>query len=96
MANQYLFRSCEVITVAQHSCFADISVAYNCIEIFTYVLFVNGQFLAKIELLKARDINGLLFAGASCFNIIFMDTCATVLCEKSLIRPYTINILYCP
>ncbi len=87
---------CEVITVAQHSYFAGISVAYNCIENFTYVLFVNCHFFYKIGLLKDWNIYSLLLAGASCSNIIFMDTYATVLCVKSLIRLYTIYILCCP
>ncbi len=88
-----LLQPCEVVTVAKHSYFAGISIAFNCIEIITYVLFVNGRFFAKIGLLKDRDINSLLFAGASCFNIIFMGTCATILCVKTQYVP--ILFIYC-
>ncbi len=66
---------------------------YGCIEIFTYMLFVNGHFFAKIRLLKDWDINSRLLAGASRFNIIFMDTCATILCVKAQYVP--IPFIYC-
>ncbi len=93
MANKYLFQPCEVITVAQHSYFTGISIAYNCIEIFTYVLLVNGHFFSKIGLLKDWDIIRLLLTGASCFNILFMDTYATVPCVKAQYVP--IPFIYC-
>ncbi len=93
MANKYLFQPREVITVAHDSYFAGISVAYNWIEIFTNVLFVNGQFLAKTGLLKDWDINSLLLTGAFCFNIIFMDTYAAVLYVKAQYVP--VPFIYC-
>ncbi len=93
MANKYLFQPCGVITVAQHSYFTGVSVAYKCIEILTYVLLVNGYFIAKIGLLKDLDLNSFQLAGVLVLTSFLWGTRATVLCIKAQYTP--IPFIYC-